>query len=256
VLPSPCYVISDAHLGVAGRPAELSLVRFLEYARRDAGSLLINGDLFDFWFEWRRTMPRAGYRVLAQVAAFADAGLPVLWMAGNHDCWGGAFIREDVGAQYHEGPWRGEIAGWKSFVHHGDGLRTVEDKRYRALRVLLRNRAAIWAFRNLLHPDWASRLALGSSAASRTYTPQDRGEGLRQIGRSLLEGDAALDLVLLGHSHVAGIEQGRGTGVIANAGTWLGDSTFLRIDETSIQLCRWRGNAVERVAGIGRSARA
>ncbi len=196
-------------------------------------------------------MPRAGYRVLAAVAAFADAGIPVLWMAGNHDCWGGSLIREDVGATYHAGPWIGDIAGWRAYVHHGDGLRVEEDRRYRALRRLLRNRAAIWAFRHLIHPDWASRLALGSSAASRTYTAQDRGEGLRKIGRTLLADDSSLDLVLLGHSHVPDLERAASGGVIANAGTWLGDSTFLRIDEGSVQLCRWQGTTWDPISTAG-----
>jgi UDP-2,3-diacylglucosamine hydrolase len=238
-------VISDAHLGVAPREAELSLVAFLRHARSDAGSIVVNGDLFDFWFEWRHVIPRAGYRVLAALTEFADAGVPVLWIGGNHDCWGGQFLREDAGIEFMLGTWRGEIAGWQARVDHGDGLREKEDRRYRALRVVLRNRLAIRAFR-LVHPDLASRVALGSSAASRTYAPEDRGEGLRLVARRDLAADPALDLLIFGHSHVPALERAPTGNVYANAGTWLGDSTYLRIESGRIGLYRWsEGRAVE-----------
>ncbi len=239
VLPSPCYIISDAHLGVASRQAELALVAFLRAVRAEGAALVINGDLFDFWFEWRWVIPRVGYRVLAEVAAYADAGLPVKWVAGNHDCWGGAFLREDAGIDYVLGTWRGAIAGWQTRIDHGDGMRGDEDRKYRAVRPLLRNRAAIWAYRNLLHPDWASALALGTSATSRTYTAADKGEGLRKVALRDLEQDPSVDLLVLGHSHVPALERSAGGGVYGNAGTWLGDSTFLRVDESSVELRRW-----------------
>ena len=251
VLPGPCYVISDAHLGVAPREAERALVAFLRHARGDARSIIVNGDLFDFWFEWRSVIPRVGYRVLAALTEFADAGVPVVWVGGNHDCWGGEFLRDDAGIDFVLGTWRGTIAGWQSRVDHGDGLRHAEDRRYRALRVLLRNRLAIRVFR-WVHPDIASHVALGSSAASRTYAAKDRGEGLRQVAHRDLAGDPRLELLIFGHSHVAVLEKAPSGGVYGNAGTWLGDSTYLRIDERRISLCRWADGKSAEVAAVER----
>lgn len=250
VLPGPCYIISDAHLGVAPRARELALVEFLRHARRDAGALVINGDLFDFWFEWKRVIPRAGYRVLAEVAAFADAGIPVTWLAGNHDCWGGAFLREDAGVDYVLGAWRGEIAGWRVRIDHGDGLRGAADRKYRAVRPLLRSPVAAWAYRSLLHPDWASRLALGTSATSRTYSAADNGEGLRQVAFRDLAADASVDLIVFAHSHVPALEPAPTRGAYGNAGTWLTDSTFLRLDATGAELRRWQDGASEALARL------
>ena len=131
-LPSPCYVISDAHVGIdaAGTDAEHALLAFLDACR--VGSLVIDGDLFDFWFEWRRVIPRAGFRVLAALASLRERGIPVLWVAGNHDCWGGDVLRRDVGVEYVFGPWEGTVAGWRAHIEHGDGLRGPEDRGYRA----------------------------------------------------------------------------------------------------------------------------
>lgn len=239
VLPSPCYVISDAHLGVADRDAERLLLAFLRDIRRDAKTLVINGDLFDFWFEWKRVIPRAGYRVLAALADLADDGVRIVWIAGNHDCWGGEVLRTDVGVDYVLGTWRGEIAGWVTRIDHGDGLRDQEDRKYRALRRVLRNGLAIKAFR-WLHPDFAARIALGSSHASRTYRAKDGGSGLRKVAMRDLEQEPALQLLIFGHSHVPEVERAASGGVYANAGTWLGDSTFLRIAEDAVELRRFR----------------
>ena len=69
MLNAPCYIVSDAHLGVASPEIERSFVSFLRGLAGEARSLVINGDLFDFWFEWRHVIPREGFRVLAAIAA-------------------------------------------------------------------------------------------------------------------------------------------------------------------------------------------
>jgi UDP-2,3-diacylglucosamine hydrolase len=243
-LPSPCYVLSDAHVGVeaAGKSGpgstERALLDFL--ADRRDGSLVINGDLFDFWFEWRTVIPRAGFRLLAALATLHDRGVPVLWVAGNHDCWGGDVLRQDVGVDYHIGPWEGTLAGWRTRIEHGDGLRGREDRGYRAIRPILRNPLAIRAFR-LLPADWASRLASGSSQASRTYRARDKGAALRAVAAATLSGPGAPELFILGHSHVPALER-LGAGIYANAGTWI-DNTYLMITPERIALCTYPGPA-------------
>jgi len=244
VPPSPCYLVSDAHIGVASRDVERSFVRFLRDLRGRAGSLVINGDLFDFWFEWKSVIPRPSFRVLAALSDLTDSGLPVLWLAGNHDCWGGEILREDVGVEYHVGPWSGDLAGWHARVEHGDGLREKEDRGYRAIRPIMRNPLAISAFR-ALHPDWASRLANGSSGASRDYRARDEGRGLRTIALGELERDPSLEVLVYGHSHVPALERTAAGGVFANAGSWLDAPTYLRITPEEIELAEWREDSAE-----------
>src|SRR5690242_17291570 len=180
--------MSDAHLGFAGDEVERAVISFLRHVATHAGSLVINGDLFEFWFEWRTVIPRRGFRTLAALADVADAGVPVVMIAGNHDCWGGDILREDVGVDYQFGPWLGNIAGWQTRIEHGDGLRPKEDKRYRMLRSVLRNRLAIRSFR-WIHPDLSTRLATHSSHASRTYSARDGGRGLRDAATRASQAD-------------------------------------------------------------------
>ena len=244
MLNGPCYIVSDLHLGAAPREVERRFLGFLRSLPRSAGSLVINGDLFDFWFEWRSVLPRRGFRVLAALADVVEAGVPVLWIAGNHDCWGGEIIREDAGVGYHIGPWEGRIAGWRARVEHGDGLRPLEDRRYRALRAVLRNRFAIGAMR-FLHPDLGTWLATGSSNASRTHRARDGGAGLKAVAMAQLGRTKGPELLVFGHSHVATLERGPNRSVYANAGSWLDDSTYLRVTTGKIELRRW-GVSAER----------
>jgi UDP-2,3-diacylglucosamine hydrolase len=241
VLPAPCYVISDVHLGHASEEIERSLISFLRALPGRAGSLMINGDLFEFWFEWKSVVPRSGVRVLAALMDLRDAGVPVHMLAGNHDCWGGDVLR-DAGVDFQLGPWTGSLGGWRARVEHGDGLRDREDRGYRALRHVLRNRLAIRAF-GALHPDLASRLAMGSSHASRSYAPRDEGRGLRSVAERALTADPRLELLVYGHSHVPALERMPSGNVYANAGSWLDAPTYLVVTPERIAMRQWQGSA-------------
>ena len=241
MLPGPVYIVSDIHLGFADAAVERQLLAFLKRIPTMAAALVINGDLFEFWFEWRSVIPKAGYRVLAALADIRECGTPVLMIAGNHDCWGGSVLREDVGLDYQLGPWTGSLAGWRCRIEHGDGLRGREDRGYRAIRPVLRNRLAMRAFR-WLHPDVATPLATHSSHASRSYVPSDGGSGLRAAAHRNLSAQPDLELLVYGHSHVAALERSS-AGVYANAGSWLDRPSYLRVTDDRIALREWQGSA-------------
>lgn len=249
MLPTPCYVIGDAHLGVASKEVERSLIAFLRQLHGRARSLVIMGDLFDFWFSWRHVMPRAGFRVLAAIADLRDAGVEILWIGGNHDCWGGEALEAETGARYTLEPWLDDIGRWRTLLQHGDGLRAREDAPYRRLRRVLRNPLAIRAF-GWLHPDFASRVALASSDTSRHRRAGDEGRGLLQIGADVLAEQGGPSLVIHGHSHVPMLRKA-GRGWYANAGAWYLDQQFLRIDDDGIALCRWNGSGEGDVLDVG-----
>jgi len=245
VLAAPAYVISDAHLGFATGDIERSMLRFLKHLHGRAGSLVINGDLFEFWFEWKHVMPRRAFRVLAALADLRDSGMPVLMVAGNHDCWGGEILRDDVGIDFRIDPWEGVLGGWHARVEHGDGLRGRDDRGYRWLRRVLRNPVSIRLFR-WLHPDLGAALASRSSHTSRTYQARDGGAALRDAATERLGSHRDLELLIYGHSHVAELRR-IGNAVYANAGSWLDRPTFLRVTDQRIELQRWDDTSNEGV---------
>src|SRR5687768_3206637 len=237
----PAYIISDTHLGVASPDVERTLLGFLRALRGRASTLVINGDLFDFWFEWKTVIPRGAFKTLGVLSELKETGTEIIWVAGNHDCWGGEVLRQDVGVDYRMDAWEGSLAGWRARIEHGDGLREVEDKGYRRLRTVLRSPLSIKLFRNVLHPDFATRIASASSHTSRDYRPRDEGIGLRNVAHAALSANPDLDLLVYAHSHVAALERA-GRGVFANAGSWLDAPTYLRVSERSIELRKWDGS--------------
>jgi UDP-2,3-diacylglucosamine hydrolase len=238
MLPAPCLLMSDAHLGAAPSERERDVAAFLEYARRTAGSVVINGDLFDFWFEWRTVMPRGHVRVLGALAAIADAGTPLVMIAGNHDAWSGDVLAREIGAQVVHGDWNGTLGGWRAHISHGDGLRAHEDRRYRRFKRVMRHPLAIRAF-GALHPDLATRIASGASSHSRSRDASDGGAGLRAVAHEYLGAHRETELVVYGHSHVATLERVAGGGVYANPGAWMNRPAYLVIGPERIELRAW-----------------
>ncbi|MDQ2890489.1 MAG: UDP-2,3-diacylglucosamine diphosphatase [Gemmatimonadota bacterium] len=242
MLKTPCHVVSDLHLGVARAETERMFEAYLDSIRSEVNTLVINGDLFDFWFEWKTVIPRRGFRILAALARLRDSGTDVVYVAGNHDCWGGEVLTADVGVTYTTDAWEGTIGKWHARIEHGDGLREREDRKYRMVRPIMRSPLAIGMFRRL-HPDWATRLASGSSSASRTYAARDGGAGLRAIALAELASHPSLDLIVYGHSHVAALERSPAGQVFANAGSWLDSPTYVQITDDSIELLTWTNSA-------------
>ncbi|WP_434480612.1 UDP-2,3-diacylglucosamine diphosphatase [Gemmatimonas sp.] len=237
MLPTPCHVIGDVHLGVASPESEQALLRLLRDVPSRARSVVIMGDLFDFWFAWESAMPRTGFRVLSALADLHDAGIPVLWIGGNHDCWGGDALQKETGAVYTLDPWRGRIGAWDAMLAHGDGLREVEDAPYRRLRAVLRHPWAIRAF-GALHPTLATRIAMRSSKTSRKGRARDGGAGLLAVATAALTDVDGPQLVLHGHSHVPTLLRA-GHGVYGNAGAWYLDRQYLVIDDEQVTRREW-----------------
>lgn len=229
--PKPAVVVSDIHLGAVPAATERAFRRFLAWCAGNAGQLLINGDLFDFWFEYRSVILREHYRVAAALADVVEAGVPVTFVGGNHDAWGGSFLRDDVGIDVVDGPVVMDLAGRKTLVAHGDGV-GKGDLKYRALKAVIRSRAAVLGFR-ALHPDLGRRIAL---LASSTEHKADGGSDEQGKGRARfiagwaaeqMAADPSLDLVLTGHAHVPSLTEVAPGRWYANSGDWIRSYTYL-----------------------------
>lgn len=246
MLQTPTLLVGDVHLGIASPEAEAQLLRFLRRVPQMGRSLVIMGDLFEFWFAWRHVMPKTGYRILAAIADLREAGVEVLWIGGNHDCWGGETLEQLTGATYTLEPWSGTIGPWRTRLAHGDGLRPVEDARYRALRRVLRHPLAIRLY-GLLHPNTATQLALASSHTSRHHRAGDEGRGLHAIAASWMQRPDDPEFVVFGHAHIPALVPA-GRGHYGNAGAWYIDQHYLRVTDDAIALCAWNGDeGVERM---------
>ena len=75
------YFLSDFHLGAPNAAASLvrekKIIRFLDTIKNDAAAIFIVGDLFDFWYEYRKVVPKGYVRILGKIAELTDAGIPL-----------------------------------------------------------------------------------------------------------------------------------------------------------------------------------
>jgi len=157
----PVVFFSDAHLGAeskareAGREARLH--SFLKSLGGRISRLIIVGDLFDFWFEYRSAIPRRYFATLELLGRLRSAGIEMDYLNGNHDFWLGPFLSDDLGIRTHHGAMTLEHDGRRIWIHHGDAL-VGGDHGYRLLKRVLRHPASIALYR-LIHPDFGIPLA-------------------------------------------------------------------------------------------------
>ena len=242
-MAKPLFITSDVHLGVVPLSTERAFVSFLDHVATAGSELLIAGDLFDFWFEYGDVIPGAHFRTLAAISRIVDAGIPVTLAGGNHDAWGGRFLRDHLGVQFHPHPFEMTFPGGRALVAHGDGL-GKGDLKYRMLKAVVRSKAAIWSFR-ALHPELGLKLARRVSS-----TDLKAEEGAQLAGRSAfleawareqLAADPGLRWVVCGHSHMpvlAEVEPGR---FYCNAGDWLTHFTYIEVSpEGAPALKTWK----------------
>ena len=220
----PVYVVSDIHLGAVPRETERAFRRFLDHVAAHASFLLINGDLFDFWFEYRHVILAEHYRVLAKLKDVVEAGVPIAFVGGNHDVWAGPFLRDEVGIALHQGPVEMRLGGRRTLVAHGDGVGRG-DLKYRALKRMIRNPVTVGAFR-ALHPDLGRRIALMASttehkADSGDAAARGRAAFIRAWALEQMRQDPGIDLILAGHAHLSSVTEVEPGRFYVNSGDWL-----------------------------------
>ena len=92
-------VVADAHLGAAPGSDEEAFLAFLDAVPALGDSLLLAGDIYDFWFTYKRLIPRHCIRVTARIVELARR-LPILMIGGNHDRWGDTFWGRETGIRF------------------------------------------------------------------------------------------------------------------------------------------------------------
>jgi len=240
----PVYLASDVHLGAVPGAREEAFLAWLHRAGDLASTVVINGDLFDFWFEYRAGIPPGYDAVLGALGDVVRAGTPVTLMGGNHDWWGGRYLREEIGVEFLQEPVVRSYAGLRTFLAHGDGL-GKGDLGYRALKLLLRGRVTRFAF-SLLGPDVGGRIAERVSATEGRGEPtpgdMERSRALESWALAKLDECPELDLVVLGHTHIPLVREVAPGRWYVNAGDWVEHTTYVVLEEGNPpRLVTWEG---------------
>lgn len=238
------YFVSDLHLGLQSaekeRIKENEFIAFLDYCKKDAYALYILGDLFDYWFEYKRVIQRGFFKTLTKLNELAESGIEIHYLIGNHDFMHRDFWKKEIGAHLYYDTIEKDFNGKKFFLGHGDGL-IDNDLGYKILKKILRNKILQGLF-YLIHPDLAIWIAGSTSKKSRDYTAKkDYGENdsLFEVAKKKI--DSGFDYVLFGHSHIRANKKYK-NGHYINLGTWLQKPCYGKFS-TSFEVVDWDQNS-------------
>ena len=143
------YFLSDFHLGVPDHSLSLErekkLVAFFDHIKQDAVEIFIVGDLFDFWYEYRKVVPKGYVRLLGKLAELSDSGIPMHFFVGNHDMWMNGYFEKELKIPESFEPNEFELFGKSFLIGHGDGL-GPGDKGYKFIKKVFLNPTCNWLF--------------------------------------------------------------------------------------------------------------
>jgi UDP-2,3-diacylglucosamine hydrolase len=242
------YFISDLHLGAPNasksRTREKSFLEWVDAHRSDMEALFVVGDLFDFWFEYKRAVPRGFVRTLGKLATLADEGVEIHFFTGNHDLWVDDYLEKEVGCKIYTEPKVFELHGKKLLVGHGDGL-GPGDRGYKLLKKIFTNPFLKWCFARI-HPNTGIGIADYFSKSSRAKTGEkDKdfkgidAEWLYIYAREYQQAHEKLDYFVFGHRHLpldVDIPEG---GKYINLGDWIHYFTYGKLENGILSLDKW-----------------
>ena len=204
------YFLSDFHLGapnaVESLLREKKIIRFLDEIKLQAEAIFIVGDLFDFWYEYKKVVPKGYIRILGKIAELTDAGIIVHFFVGNHDMWMKDYFQKELNTAVYFKPEEFIFEGKKFLIGHGDGL-GPGDKGYKFIKRVFRNRFSQLIF-GALPPSLGIGMADYFSRKSRAKTGKtdevflgEEKEWLVLYSKNILQ-QKHYDYFIFGHRHL------------------------------------------------------
>ena len=204
------YFTSDVHLGAGdetfSRRTEQRFVKWLDKVAEDADAIFLVGDIFDFWFEYGRVIPKGFVRVLGKLAELTDRGVKIYFFIGNHDMWCRDYLEKECGVKTFFKPQHMTLAGKEVFIAHGDNMNVGNQPMLRLMNTCFRSRILRKLFSWCVHPDLALKFGQWWSGKSRKshlkehITPSSL-EFLIDYARDYKRHNKTTDYVVFGHMH-------------------------------------------------------
>lgn len=238
------YFAADFHLGVPDHESSLKrerkIIEWLNAIRRDAHSIYLLGDIFDFWFEYTHTIPKGYVRLLGKLAELRDEGIPIYFFTGNHDMWMFDYFPKELGIPIFRKPMVLEVGAQKLMVGHGDGL-GPGDHTYKFLKKFFNSKICQWLFARI-HPNlgiaiantWSRRSRITNNRKDETFQGE-QGEFL-WVYCNEVEKTEHHDYYIFGHRHLPlDLEVGKNSKYI-NVGEWVHFKTYAVYDGAKVHL--------------------
>ncbi len=242
------YFASDIHLGLPNYKESLKrekrFVQWLDTIKHDAKEIILLGDIFDFWFEYKRAIPKGFTRFLGKLCEITDSGVPVHFFTGNHDMWIFDYLPEETGIILHKEPIVKEYSGKKFYLAHGDGL-GPGDNSYKLLKKIFASKFSQWLFARF-HPNigiWIANTWSTHSRYSRETTPfeGEEKEWLILYSKKLLKSEN-YDFMIYGHRHLPMDLRLNSHCRYINLGDWITHFTYAVFDGKNMELKKFMDN--------------
>ncbi len=241
------YFLSDFHLGAPDFTSSLTrekkIVAFLESIKHDATQIIIAGDIFDFWYEYKTVVPKHFVRLLGKLAELTDSGISIIVFAGNHDMWMRGYFESELNIPVYFQPKIFEWSEKKFYVGHGDGL-GPGDHGYKFIKKIFRNKFCQWLF-GQMHPTLGMAIANYFSRKSREKTGSsdaiflgENNEWLVIYAREVLAKEH-FDYFIFGHRHLPLNIQLHDNSHYINLGDWITHFTYAVFDGNNVELKKW-----------------
>ena len=200
------YFVADVHLGLPvgdTQQREQCFVAWLDRAAQDAKAIFLLGDIFDFWCEYKKVVPKGFTRTLGKLAELTDRGIEIHFFPGNHDLWTFGYLSEELGIQVHHRPLEINLNGKLFYLAHGDNIGKM-GKGYRCLRSIFTSRFFQKCFA-YIHPRWGVAFAHRWSHHSRlskgvSFPFRYEKEPLYQFAQAHAK-EHPIDYFIFGHLH-------------------------------------------------------
>lgn len=223
MLGQQLVIVSDAHLGAVPAAIEEAMLAFLDAAPGLGDCLLVNGDLFDFWFAYRRAIPRSGFRIASGLVALRRR-IPIVMTGGNHDRWGDSFWDRDAGITFGANELRFHIGPMPVRAIHGDGI-AEQHRAGRIMNRILRHPIIPALFRGVpvdLAFGLVDRMSGQLADSTRDPSVLDRAaEAQRVWAEAELRREPSLGLLVMGHTHRPAVTEPFPGRRYCNPGAWL-----------------------------------
>jgi len=216
------------------------LFNFFDHVRKTGGTLIINGDLFDFYFEYKDVIPKVYAPFYYQILKLRESGVRVHYVLGNHDYWVMDFINNTLFDKVYDDDVKLKVGEKTFYITHGDGFLSW-DKSYRALKKFIRSRLFIWFYRSL-HPR------IGYSFANWVSKKGDHYVHTKEYNKKILDEmkiqskpflDGGCDYFISGHYHQAK-ELDMKNGKLLILGDWLSFFSYGKFDGNDLRLHFWK----------------
>jgi UDP-2,3-diacylglucosamine hydrolase len=210
--------------------------------RKEVEHLYLLGDVFEDYIEYRHVVPKGFVRLQGFLAEWADGGIPITYLVGNHDPWHVDYFERELGVTIIFDDLVADHQGLRIFLSHGDRVALTPMKSW--LQGWLRHPVPVWIYRHLVPPDMGIGLARFVSSRFGTRTvDRDLVDRLRVHARHIFS-ESGVDAVIFGHCHFPELTTWP-EGWYLNTGYWHESRTFGRLVDGTLQLMQWNGQTAE-----------